>query len=198
MINYFKMSTSIATSENKSTIPPVKFALWAGFASIIMMFVSLTSAYVVRQSAGNWLEFKLPSVFLYSSFSILLSSITLHMSYSNFKKGNEKSYKLFLIATMALAMMFIMFQYQGWIAMQNIGIDLAGNPSGSFVYVISGLHAAHVLGGIGILTVALVQAYGQKYQVTSKRLLRFQLTSQYWHFVDILWIYLFIFFLIQR
>jgi cytochrome c oxidase subunit 3 len=158
----------------------------------------LTSAYVVRQSAGNWLEFKLPSVFLYSSFSILLSSITLHMSYSNFKKGNEKSYKLFLIATMALAMMFIMFQYQGWIAMQNIGIDLAGNPSGSFVYVISGLHAAHVLGGIGILTVALVQAYGQKYQVTSKRLLRFQLTSQYWHFVDILWIYLFIFFLIQR
>jgi cytochrome c oxidase subunit 3 len=120
------------------------------------------------------------------------------MSYSNFKKGNEKSYKLFLIATMALAMMFIMFQYQGWIAMQNIGIDLAGNPSGSFVYVISGLHAAHVLGGIGILTVALVQAYGQKYQVTSKRLLRFQLTSQYWHFVDILWIYLFIFFLIQR
>lgn len=63
------MSTSIATSENKSTIPPVKFALWAGFASIIMMFVSLTSAYVVRQSAGNWLEFKLPSVFLYSSFS---------------------------------------------------------------------------------------------------------------------------------
>ena len=80
MINYFKMSTSIATSENKSTIPPVKFALWAGFASIIMMFVSLTSAYVVRQSAGNWLEFKLPSVFLYSSFSILLSSITLHMS----------------------------------------------------------------------------------------------------------------------
>jgi len=188
----------MSTQDKKTVIQPVKFALWAGFASIIMMFVSLTSAYVVRQSAGNWLEFKLPSVFLYSSFSILLSSVTLHMSYTGFKKGNETSYKLFLIATMALALMFIMFQYQGWKEMQHIGIDLAGNPSGSFVYVISGLHAAHVIGGIGILIVALLHAYGQKYEVTPKRLLRFQLTTQYWHFVDILWIYLFIFFLIQR
>lgn len=186
------------TEENKTTIPPVKFALWAGFASIIMMFVSLTSAYLVRQSAGNWLEFKLPAVFLYSSLTILLSSLTLHMSYVGFKKGNELSYKLFMIATLALALMFIMFQYQGWTDMQHIGIDLAGNPSGSFVYVISGLHAAHVIGGIGVLSIALFQAYAQKYEVTRKRLLRFQLTTQYWHFVDILWIYLFIFFLLQR
>jgi cytochrome c oxidase subunit III len=192
------MGVSMSTQEKKTVIQPVKFALWAGFASIIMMFVSLTSAYVVRQASGNWLEFKLPSVFLYSSFSILLSSVTLHMSYVGFKKGNEISYKLFLIATMALALMFIMFQYQGWKEMQHIGIDLSGNPSGSFVYVISGLHAAHVIGGIGILAVALLHAYGQKYEVTKKRLLRFQLTTQYWHFVDILWIYLFIFFLIQR
>ena len=176
----------------------MKFALWTAFASIIMMFVSLTSAYLVRQSAGNWLEFKLPTVFLYSSLTILLSSLILHMSYAGYKKGHEMSYKLFLVATVALAFMFIMFQYQGWTDMQYIGIDLAGNPSGSFVYVISGLHAAHVIGGIGVLTVALIQAYGQKYEITKKRLLRFQLTTQYWHFVDILWIYLFIFFLLQR
>jgi len=188
----------MSSQDKKPAIQPVKFALWAGFASIIMMFVSLTSAYVVRQSAGNWLEFKLPSVFLYSSFVILLSSVTLHMSYAGFKKGNEISYKLFLVATMALALMFIMFQYQGWTEMRHIGVDLNGNPSGSFVYVISGLHAAHVLGGIGILVVALMQAFSLKYEVTPRRILRFQLTTQYWHFVDILWIYLFIFFLIQR
>lgn len=108
------------------------------------------------------------------------------------------NYKLFLLATLALGLMFIMFQIQGWQAMHIIGINLDGNPSGSFVYLISGLHAAHVIGGIAILIVALLQAFSLKYSVTPKRLLRFQMTAQYWHFVDILWIYLFIFFLLIR
>ncbi|HRN33026.1 MAG TPA: cytochrome c oxidase subunit 3 [Saprospiraceae bacterium] len=186
------------TLSQKKGIQPLKFALWSGFASIIMMFMALTSAYIVRQAAGNWLEFKLPTMFLYSSLTILLSSVTMHMSYTGFKKGNEMNYKLFLLATLALGLMFIMFQIQGWQAMHNIGINLDGNPSGSFVYLISGLHAAHVIGGIAILIVALLQAFSLKYSVTPKRLLRFQMTAQYWHFVDILWIYLFIFFLLIR
>lgn len=189
---------TVLKNQRKSVIPPGKFALWVGFASIIMMFASLTSAYVVRQAAGNWLEFRLPGLFLYSTFAILLSSVTLHMSYHNFKNGNELGYKLLLIATLFLGFIFIMFQYQGWMEMQKMGIDLAGNPSGSFIYVITGLHVAHVLGGIAALTIASYQAYTLKYKVTEKRLGRFQLTLQYWHFVDILWIYLFIFFMLQR
>lgn len=120
------------------------------------------------------------------------------MSYVGFKKGNETSYKLFLIATLALGLIFIMFQYQGWQEMHNIGVDLDGNPSGSFVYVISGLHAAHVLGGLAVLTVAIMHAFSLPYKPTEKRRLRFQLTTQYWHFVDILWVYLFLFFLFFR
>ncbi|MCO6460075.1 MAG: cytochrome c oxidase subunit 3 [Saprospiraceae bacterium] len=184
-------------SKNKG-IQPLKFALWAGFASIIMMFIALTSAYIVRHSAGNWLEFKLPNAFIFSTITIILSSITMHMSYSGFKKGSETNYKLFLIATLALGLIFIMFQYQGWQEMHHIGVDLDGNPSGSFVYVISGLHAAHVLGGLAILTVAILHAFSLKYKPTEKRLLRFQLSTQYWHFVDILWVYLFVFFLLFR
>ncbi|HMT76059.1 MAG: cytochrome c oxidase subunit 3 [Bacteroidetes bacterium] len=188
----------VTISSKSKGIDPLKFGLWAGFASIIMMFIALTSAYIVRQSAGNWLEFKLPTAFIYSTLTIIISSITLHMSYVGFKKGNETSYKLFLIATLALGLIFIMFQYQGWQEMHNIGVDLDGNPSGSFVYVISGLHAAHVLGGLAVLTVAIMHAFSLPYKPTEKRRLRFQLTTQYWHFVDILWVYLFLFFLFFR
>lgn len=74
------------TLSQKKGIQPLKFALWSGFASIIMMFMALTSAYIVRQAAGNWLEFKLPTMFLYSSLTILLSSVTMHMSYTGFRR----------------------------------------------------------------------------------------------------------------
>jgi cytochrome c oxidase subunit 3 len=79
-----------------------------------------------------------------------------------------------------------------------IGVDLKGNPAGSFVYVISGIHAAHVLGGIGAIAVAILHAFSLKYKVTPVRKLRFDLTIQYWHFVDFLWVYLIVFLVMQR
>ncbi|HQW55241.1 MAG TPA: cytochrome c oxidase subunit 3 [Saprospiraceae bacterium] len=185
-------------SSHNSFVHPLKFALWTGIGSIIMMFIALTSAYIVRQAAGNWLEFKLPSIFMLSTFTILLSSVTLQMAYSAFRKGQESSYKLLLLSTLALGMIFILFQYQGWLQMRATGIELSGNPSGSFVYILSGLHVAHVIGGLGVLSLACYHAFTLPYKVTKRRLLRLQLTSQYWHFVDILWIYLFIFFMIQH
>jgi cytochrome c oxidase subunit 3 len=81
--------------------------------------------------------------------------------------------------------------------MVAIGIELTTNPSGSFVYVISGLHAAHILGGIGALVIALIHAFVLKYKVTEGRKLRFEMTLTYWHFVDVLWIYLLLFFTLQ-
>ena len=191
------MESIVVNNNVKKPMFAQRFGLYIAFASIMMMFASLTSAYIVRKSAGNWLEFKLPSAFLYSSFVILLSSVTLHMSYTAFKKNNFQIYKLFLLGTFALGLMFVMFQFQGWQEMQSLEILLDGNPSGSFVYVISGVHLAHVIGGLTILMIACIHAYRLKPEVTSKRLSRFQLTTQYWHFVGLLWIYLYIFFLIQ-
>ncbi len=187
-----------ASSEiERSKVTAHKLALWIGIASIVMIFASLTSAYVVRRSAGNWFEFKLPDIFFVNTAVIVLSSITLQFSYNYFKKGQEKGYKILLLTTFVLGLAFVILQYQGWQALNAIGATFTINPSSSFVYVISGLHAAHVLGGISALIVAMVHAYLLPFRPTKRRRLRFELIVQYWHFVDILWVYLIAFFMLQ-
>jgi len=181
----------------QSKIHPHKLALWVAIGSIIMMFAAFTSAYVVRRAAGNWLEFKLPDIFMVNTAVILLSSITIHMAYAGFKQGKEQRYKGLLIATFILGLAFVVLQYKGWEALTAIGATFTVNPSSSFIYVISGLHAAPVLGGIADLTVALTHAYVLPYKPTLRRKQRFELVVHYWHFVDILWIYLMVFFMIQ-
>lgn len=183
---------------NRSKIHPQKFALLAAMASITMMFAAFTSAYIVKQAAGNWLEFSLPTYFYISTVIILLSSFTLHYSLKSFKAGNEKRYKALLLISLILGFLFVILQYYGWIELFNIGVDLKGNVSGSFFYLISGIHALHVLGGIAAIIVALLHAYTLKFDVTPKRIHRFDLVNTYWHFVDLLWVYLFIFLLISK
>lgn len=182
---------------NQSKIHPHKLALWIAIGSIIMMFAAFTSAYVVRRAAGNWLEFKLPDIFMVNTVVILLSSVTIHLAYKGFLSGKEQQYKNLLIATFVLGLSFVVLQYVGWESMTDIGATFTVNPSSSFIYVISGLHAAHVLGGIAALTVALTHAYVLPYKPTLRRKQRFELVVQYWHFVDILWVYLMVFFMIQ-
>jgi cytochrome c oxidase subunit 3 len=191
------MDAVVAKEYSRSRIHPKKFALWVSLASITMMFTAFTSAYIVRQAQGNWLEFELPSMFFVSTAVILLSSATLHGAYLSFKRGKEQLYKGLLAATFVLGLAFLVLQYQGWLAMRDIGIELTTNPSGSFIYVISGVHAAHILGGIAALIVALIHAFALKFNVTKTRKLRLEMTLTYWHFVDALWIYLLVFFLIQ-
>ena len=128
-----------------SRIHPHKFALWISMASILMMFAAFTSAYIVRQAAGNWLEFPLPNIFFISTIVILVSSMTIQKSYSSFVNGNEGSYKTMLFVTFILGLAFVVLQYLGWQELFSMGVDFNGNPSGSFLYVITGVHSAHVL-----------------------------------------------------
>ncbi|MGB4850116.1 MAG: cytochrome c oxidase subunit 3 [Saprospiraceae bacterium] len=181
----------------KRGINSTLFALWIAMGSIVMMFGSLTSAYIVRHAAGNWLEFRIPDIFFYSTGVILLSSLVLHLSYWGFNNGKPILYRIALPLSLLLGIIFIVLQYQGWMALYNIGVPLDGNPSGSFFYVISGIHAAHVLGGLFAISVATLNAYSLTYRPTEKRIKRFQLVLHYWHFVDFLWLYLFLFLLIQ-
>lgn len=190
------MTTRYEHTTNK--IHPLKFALWIGMASITMMFGAFTSAYIVRQSAGNWLEFELPQIFFVSTLVLLISSVTLHLSYKSFVGGQEARYKGLLILSFILGISFLVLQYQGWQDLNSIGIDLKGNPSGSFVYVLSGIHALHIMGGIAAMIVALLMAFSRKYKVTQRRKINFELTLQYWHFVDVLWVYLLIFLYLSR
>ncbi|MBK9566874.1 MAG: cytochrome c oxidase subunit 3 [Saprospiraceae bacterium] len=192
------MNGNIKLINKRNTIHPHKFALWAAMASITMMFGAFTSAYIVKQAAGNWLEFAMPNEFYLSTLMILVSSITLHISFKAFKSGMESRYKLFLSITLLAGLGFVVLQYFGWTSLYKIGVDLKGNVSGSFFYLLSGIHALHVLGGIAALLVAVLHAYTLKFKVTDQRINRFDLVVNYWHFVDFLWIYLFIFLLISK
>ena len=190
------MEATIVNRRNK--IHPWKFALWLGCGSITMMFAAWTSAYVVRQAAGNWLEFRLPDIFFYNTIVIVLSSVALQGSYIAFKREKEFLYKFLLILAVLLGFAFVSLQYVGWTELRNIGIELTTNPSGSFIYVLTAFHVIHVLAGIGVLAVALVHAFALKFKPTAKRKLRFELSLTYWHFVDFLWVYLLVFFVLQN
>lgn len=190
------MSTTGVLSRNR--IHPLRLALFISCGSILMMFGALTSAYIVRQSAGNWLEFALPNLFYVSTGALILSSVTLQLSYSAFLNGKADLYRGLLAFTLILGFAFVILQFQAWEAMFAAGLPLKGNPSPSFVYVLSGLHAAHVLGGLVSLIVAVIHGFRLPVLATPRRKLRLQLTLTYWHFMDFLWIYLLLFFALQR
>jgi cytochrome c oxidase subunit 3 len=192
------MDLTIQQNTIRKGIHPHKFALWAACASILMMFAALTSAYIVRQAAGNWLEFRLPGVFTLSTIVIVLSSLTLHGAYIAFKKEKEAIYKVLLFVSFLLGLLFFVFQFRGWQALHDGGVPFTLNPSGDFVYAISWFHAAHVIGGLAALAVALIHAFGLQFRKTAKRMVRFELTLTYWHFVDVLWVYLFLFLTLYR
>lgn len=181
----------------RNKIHPKKFALWAACASMAMLFTALTSAYMVRQSSGNWLEFPLPNIFFVNTLIILLSSVALHVSYLSFKKGKESLYKGLLLVSLILGFAFVYMQFQGWEALKDMGVPLKLNPSGDFIYAISGIHLAHILGGLTALMIACIVAFTRVFKVTPARQLRFELTLTYWHFVDGLWLYLMFFWSIQ-
>ena len=168
--------------------------LWIGIVSIVMLFAGLTSAYVVRADNGNWLLFNLPNVFFVSTAVIITSSITLFLALQMAKKNNTKGVVLGIVATFLLGIVFTYLQFQGWSELTNKGIVFAGkyaNASGSFLYVLTGLHLAHLFGGLISLFVTLINSLRKKY--TAENTLGLELCSIYWHFLDILWVYLFLF-----
>ena len=175
--------------------------MWIGLASIVMMFSGLTSAYIVRHAAGNWEYFKLPGIFGISTLVILLSSASLYLAYRAAKENDKRKYTQMLGATLGLGALFTILQYVGWKELTSYGVLLNGNPSGSFLYVISGLHALHVVGGLLFLTIFLFKslkprdAVGQLlYDINPDKTLGIEILSYYWHFVGILWLYLYLFF----
>ena len=174
-------------------INPQLFSLWVGMASIVMLFGAFTSAYIVKQGAGNWLDFPIPRLFYISTGLIVLSSVSLHIARNMFHDGKESLYKIFLLLTLLLGLSFVGCQYFGWQEMKSYGVDLKVNVAGSFFYLITFAHAAHVVGGIAALIATSINAFTLKFNPTESRKNRLEMVLHYWHFVDLLWIYLFIF-----
>lgn len=185
--------TTVSSPERKR-LHPHKFTMWVALAAIVMMFAGLTSAYIVKRANTNWLDFELPNIFWYSTFAILLSSLTMHLSLKSFKAREMSRYRTLLGITTALGIAFVVLQFIGFKAIEEGGVPLFGfdsNPSASFVGIIFGLHGLHVLGGVIALLVLFLRAYIGTRKVYSSTGL--EIMSTYWHFVDGLWIYLFIF-----
>ena len=174
-----------------------KTLLWVALVSIMMMFAGLTSAYIVRMAEGNWQEIELPQIFYFSTAVLLISSITMNLAVSAAKKDDFAKIKVYSWITFALGITFVIFQVEGWkdLIAQEIYFS-GGNASGSYIYVLSGVHLAHVVGGLLALMITGFKALRQAYH--SKKMLGLQLCSIYWHFLDFLWIYLFLFLLFIR
>ena len=186
---------STLTTTEPQRIHPHRFIMWVAIGSIVMMFAGMTSAYIVKKNQGNWLAFELPVVFWYSTAVILASSLTIYLANVALKAGKLVPYKLLITITSILGILFVKMQWTGFQDLEMRGIALIGsqsNSSSSFLFIITGMHMLHVLGGVVALIVLFFRSFWLKKDQLS--LVPVQIVATYWHFVDILWIYLFIFF----
>jgi cytochrome c oxidase subunit 3 len=172
-----------------------KMMLWFGIISLIMSFAGLTSAFIVSSSREDWLaDFVLPNSFTYSTLIIFLSSIVLFAAKQALKKNQYTTTTSLLIGTLVLGIAFIYSQVLGFNQIIDSGYNFTGPTSNitmSYVYVIAIVHIVHVLAGIICLIVVIINQLNKKY--SSENTLGFDLASTFWHFVDILWLYLFFF-----
>jgi cytochrome c oxidase subunit III len=186
----------VEESKKPLAMNPKKFGLWLFLGSVVMLFASLTSAYIVRRADGNWTDFELPSLFWMTTVVILLSSVTMQWSYMAAKRDNHSTVRLMITLTFVLGVVFLIGQFYGWKEMVFDKVYLVGNPSGSFVYVLTGLHGLHIVSALVFLLVVMRSAF--KLKISSKNLLQIELCTTYWHFLGVLWLYLFVFLLLTR
>jgi cytochrome c oxidase subunit 3 len=191
-----KTEQELLEAQAPRSVNPKIFTMWLFIVSIIMLFAAFTSAYLVRKAEGNWVEFKLPDLFYYSTGVLIASSISMHAALIAAKKDQFNALRLSISITFVLGLLFLVMQYYGWAQLVEMNVYFVGNPSGSFVYVFSGLHGIHLISGLIVLLVALVAAFRLK--INAKALTQIKICSTYWHFLDALWVYLFLFLLINN
>ena len=173
--------------------------LWIAMISMTMMFAGLTSAYVVSRGREDWVSFELPSAFYLSTVLIILSSIAMIFAKRAMLSGEQSRSTLFLVVTLALGLGFVFYQFNGFSQLIDAGLYTTGpesNVASSFLYVITGAHLLHIFAGIIALIRVLYRNAAGSYSPDDH--LGFTLGAIFWHFVDALWIYLFLFFYFIR
>ncbi len=178
-----------------------KMMLWFGIISLGMSFAGFTSAYIISRSGEGWLtELALPQAFYVSLVVIVLSSITMHFAKIHVKKEEQKTGAILLWTTFLFGAAFIWLQFRGFSEMVNdFGINFTGptsNTKGTFIFLIAAVHIAHVAAALIAILVVIYNHYKQRYR--GGKTLGIELAATFWHFVDILWIYLFLFFYFVR
>lgn len=193
--NFYNKSVTTETGK----LHPHKFIMWIAIGSICMMFAGLTSAYIVKKSQDNVVNVSLPNIFWWSTVVILLSSLTVQIAVKSIKAKEMQRYRTYLGITAFLGVLFAALQVYGFKNLEAHGIKLVGrnsNPGASFLLVIIGLHALHVLGGVVALVTIYLKVFFSKVRNYSP--LPAEVVATYWHFVDILWLYLVIFLMFMR
>jgi len=172
-----------------------KLILLFAMLSMTMMFAGLTSAFVVSKSRGDWLQnFEIPSAFYFSTVVIIMCSVGFVFAKKDIRKDDRKTTTTLLLAILALGLLFVYLQFQGFAEIVNRGYFFTGpesNVTTTFLYVVTVTHLAHLFGGIISLLIIIYNHFKQKYN--SGQLLGIELGAMYWHFLDFLWIYLFLF-----
>lgn len=185
------MNPTLPDQQTYTQIPTQKILLWLSMVSMVMLFAGMTSAYVVRQAEGAWTQFDLPVAFYISTILIVSSSISMQWAFKAVKKNNPQHLILGLLITLGLGLGFVFSQFLGWSELVAEKIFLVGNPSGSFLYILTGMHIAHLIGGIIYLIYVSFRSIQQRYSASNY--LAVELCGIFWHFLDGLWLYLFIF-----
>ena len=174
-----------------------KFALWLFIASIVMLFAALTSAYIVRRAQDGWFTFDIPAPFYGSTVILIFSSLTMYMGLKSARKNTLYHLKTCIIATFVLGLIFLYLQWKGWRALVSIGVYFSGNnTAGSFIYVLTGTHALHLISALIFILIILIRSFRKRIPI--KNLVPIQVCNTYWHFLGGLWLYLFIFLLLNR
>ena len=172
-----------------------KLILLFSMVSMFMMFAGLTSAFVVSKSRADWLkDFQIPTAFYLSTAVILSCSVTFHLAKKAVQKNNRNATTSFLLATLALGIGFVILQFVGFRQIVDSGYYFTGSASSitsTFLYVVTILHLAHLAGGLISLLIIIYNHFKQKYNSTQT--LGIELGAMYWHFLDFLWVYLFLF-----
>lgn len=176
---------------------PQKFALWLFIVTVIMIFAAFTSAYIVKQAEGNWEYFDLPSIFGTNTLVIILSSVALQWAYLAAKRDNLKQNRIALGVAAVLGATFVGLQFVGFGELRQMNhYFTGGNPSSSFVYVLMAVHGVHLISAIIYLVVMVVKAL--QFKVHSKNMLNMEMSTTYWHFLGGLWVYLYLFLLLNN
>ena len=195
MIGEQALEQEYLVAKKKSAKP----MLWISMISMVMFFAGLTSAYVISMKRDDWVDFDLPEAFYISTFLIVASSFTLFFSQRFLKQDKKQLSLLLLVLTFFLGVGFVWEQYIGFNQLKSIGLFFTGpesTVSTSFIIGITFIHVLHLLVGVLVLLVVIYNHF--KYKYKSDDMLGFELGAIFWHFVDILWIYLFLFFYFIR
>lgn len=188
------MDFTEGTFEEKN-VRAKKMMLWFGIVSLIMSFAGWTSAFVVSSTREDWLkDFQLPNAFIVSTVMVVLSSVTFMLAQKALKSNQRQLATTWLIATLVLGIAFITNQFLGFQQIIDMGYNFTGptsNVTMSYIYLIAMVHIVHVIVGLVCILVVIYNHFKQKYNATD--MLGFELAATFWHFIDILWVYLFLF-----